>query len=108
MVIESYWYYMIDGDNCLYSFFNNINFNITLQPEEGAWFLEDLESVMKLDLRSAQSYSLLFTGVPCLQLSCCINDLNFCVHFLCHIGWVNVIYVGHVDRIDYTKPCSIL
>jgi hypothetical protein len=29
----------------------------------------------------------------CLQLSCCINDLNFCVHYLCHIGWVYVFSV---------------
>jgi hypothetical protein len=40
--------------------------------------------------------------------SCCINDLNFCVHHLCLIGWVYVFYVGHVDRIDYMKPFSIL
>jgi hypothetical protein len=42
------------------------------------------------------------------QLKCCINDLNFCVHYLCNIGWVYVFYVGHVDGIDYMKPFSIL
>jgi hypothetical protein len=25
--------------------------------------------------------------------------LNICVYYLCHIGWVYVFYVGHVDRI---------
>jgi WD40 repeat protein len=35
------------------------------------------------------------------------GDLNFCVHYLCHIGWVYVFYVGHVDRTDYIKPFSI-
>jgi hypothetical protein len=34
--------------------------------------------------------------------------LNFCVHYLCLIGWVYVFYVGHVDRIDYMKLFSIL
>jgi hypothetical protein len=29
-------------------------------------------------------------------------------HYLCLIGWVYVFYVGHVDRIDYMKPFSIL
>jgi hypothetical protein len=29
-------------------------------------------------------------------------------NYLCHIGWVYVFYVGHVDRIDYMKPSSIL
>jgi hypothetical protein len=47
-------------------------------------------------------------GVSCLQSSCCINNLNFCVRYLCHIGWVYVFYVGHVDRIDYMKSFSIL
>jgi hypothetical protein len=36
------------------------------------------------------------------------NDLNFCVHYLFHIGWVYVFYVRHIDRIDYMKPFSIL
>jgi hypothetical protein len=31
-----------------------------------------------------------------------------CVHYLCHIDWVYVIYVKHVDRIDYMEPFSIL
>jgi hypothetical protein len=46
--------------------------------------------------------------VPCLQLSCCINAFNFCVHYLCLIGWVYVFYVGHVERIDYIRPFFIL
>jgi hypothetical protein len=48
------------------------------------------------------------SNVSCLRLSCCINALNFCVHYLCLIGWVYMFYVGHVDRIDYMKPFSIL
>jgi chromosome segregation ATPase len=39
--------------------------------------------------------------------SAALGDLNFCVHCLCHIGWVYVFYRGHVDRIDYMKPFSI-
>jgi membrane-bound acyltransferase YfiQ involved in biofilm formation len=34
--------------------------------------------------------------------------LYFCVDYLCLIGWVYVFYLGHVDRIDYMKPFSIL
>jgi hypothetical protein len=51
---------------------------------------------------------ILMNVLSCLRLSCCINALNFCVHYLCLIGWVHVFYVGHVDRIDYIKPFSIL
>jgi hypothetical protein len=25
-----------------------------------------------------------------LKASCCINDLDFCIHYLCHIGWVYI------------------
>lgn len=32
-----------------------------MQPEEGAWSLEDLDSIIKLDLRTAQSSMRLFT-----------------------------------------------
>ena len=31
------------------------------QPEEGAWFLEDLGSMIKLDLSRAQTYNVFFT-----------------------------------------------
>jgi hypothetical protein len=40
-----------------------------------------------------------------------INALIFYVYCLCHIGCVYVFYVGHVDRVVYTKPffhCNIL
>jgi hypothetical protein len=30
------------------------------------------------------------------------NVLNFCVHYLHHIGWVYVFYVGHVDGLYET------
>jgi hypothetical protein len=46
--------------------------------------------------------------VSCLQLSSCINVMNFCVYYLCHIGGVYVFYVGHVERIDYMQPFSML
>ena len=36
-------------------------FGMLTQPEEGAWFLEDLESTIKLDLTRARSFSVLFT-----------------------------------------------
>ena len=32
-----------------------------MQPEEGVWSLEDLDSIIKLDLRTAQSSMRLFT-----------------------------------------------
>jgi hypothetical protein len=51
------------------------------------------------------------SDVSCLRLSCCINAFIFYVHCLCHIGCVYVLYVGHVDRVVYTKPffhCNIL
>jgi hypothetical protein len=44
----------------------------------------------------------------CLRLSCSINNLNFCVHYLCLIGWVYVFYVGHIERTDYMESFSIL
>jgi hypothetical protein len=34
-------------------------------------------------------------------LSCCINVLNFCVNYLCLFSWVFVLYIGHIDEIDY-------
>jgi hypothetical protein len=36
--------------------------------------------------------------VSCLRLSCCIHAFIFCVHYLCLIGRVYVLYVGHVDK----------
>jgi hypothetical protein len=39
-------------------------------------------------------------------VSCCINTLIECVHYLCLRGWVYVFYVGHIDKI--MKPFSML
>ena len=36
-------------------------FGMLTQPEEGSWFLEDLESTIKLDLSRTRSFSVLFT-----------------------------------------------
>ena len=36
-------------------------FGMLTQPEEGAWFLEDLGSMIKLDLSRAQTYNVFFT-----------------------------------------------
>jgi hypothetical protein len=38
------------------------------------------------------------SDVSCLRLSCCINALFFCVHYLYLIGRVYVFYVGYVDK----------
>jgi hypothetical protein len=38
-------------------------------------------------------------------VSCCINALIECVHYLCLRGWVYVFYVGHIDKI--MKPFSM-
>jgi hypothetical protein len=35
--------------------------------------------------------------MSCLWISCCINALNCCVHYLCLRGWIYVIYVEHID-----------
>jgi hypothetical protein len=54
---------------------------------------------------------LYISDVSCLRLSCCINAFIFYVHCLCHIACVYVFYVGHVDRVVYTKSffhCNIL
>jgi hypothetical protein len=37
-----------------------------------------------------------------------IRQVNFCVHYLFHIGWVYVFHVKHVDIIVYMKPLYIL
>lgn len=36
-------------------------FGMLTQPEEGAWYLEDLGSIIKLDLSRAQTYPVFFT-----------------------------------------------
>ena len=36
-------------------------FGMLTQPEEGAWYLEDLGSMIKLDLARAQTYNVFFT-----------------------------------------------
>lgn len=36
-------------------------FGMLTQPEEGAWYLEDLGSVIRLDLSRAQTYNVFFT-----------------------------------------------
>jgi hypothetical protein len=50
------------------------------------------------------------SGVSSLRLTCCINALNCCVHYLCLrgwvYGWVYVFYVGHIDKI--MEPISVL
>jgi hypothetical protein len=48
------------------------------------------------------------SGVFCLRLSCCINALNCCIHYLCLRGWVYVFYVGHIDKIMKSFPCCNL
>jgi hypothetical protein len=36
-------------------------FGMLTQPEEGAWYLEDLGSIIRLDLTRAQTYNVFFT-----------------------------------------------
>jgi hypothetical protein len=54
--------------------------------------------VIQLNSRNRFLFHFQVFDVSSLRLSCCINTLTFCVHYLCLIGRVCVLYVGHVDK----------